>query len=221
MIIKSIFPVPAVDPVSERVLAYIDGFNLFFGLKSKGWKRFYWLDVNALSRNLLRPDQRLRGVKYFTSRVSTSPTDPDQARRQNTYLEALATLPDTSLFFGHYLAKPVECHACGNRWTKNEEKMTDVNIATELLVDAFQDRFDTALLVTADSDLAGPLMKLRSLFPAKRVVVVFPPDRVSERLKREASSWLTLGRGTIARSQLSTPVIKPDGFALHRPATWI
>lgn len=27
---------------SARVIAYIDGFNLYFGLKSKGWKRYYW-----------------------------------------------------------------------------------------------------------------------------------------------------------------------------------
>ena len=27
----------------ERVISYIDGFNLYFGLRSKGWRRFYWL----------------------------------------------------------------------------------------------------------------------------------------------------------------------------------
>jgi len=39
-----------------RVITYIDGFNLYFGLKSQGWERFLWLDVQALSRNLLKPD---------------------------------------------------------------------------------------------------------------------------------------------------------------------
>lgn len=211
----------AAPPATDRVTAYIDGFNLYFGLKSKGWRRFYWLDMRALSHSLLKPNQRLETVKYFTSRVSASPADPDQARRQNTYLEALSTLSDTSIFFGHYLAKPIRCHSCGAQWTKHDEKMTDVNIATELLVDAFQDRFDTALLVSADSDLAGPIMKMRSLFPAKRVVVVFPPDRVSERLRREANHSFTLGRSNIAQSQLPDPVLKPDGFPLRRPSTWI
>ena len=32
----------------ERVIAYIDGFNLYFGLKSKGWKRYYWRDLERL-----------------------------------------------------------------------------------------------------------------------------------------------------------------------------
>ena len=63
--------------------------------------------------------------------------------------------------------------------------------------------------------------KVRGLFPAKRVVVVFPPDRVSERLRREANYAFTLGRSNIAQSQLLDPVQKPDGFLLRRPSTWI
>jgi hypothetical protein len=212
------FPIPA--PTPQRVIAYFDGFNLFFGLKSKGWKQFYWLDVQAVARALLRPHQLLASVKYFTSRVSSAHGDPAQARRQAIYLEALATLPATSLYFGHYLSKAVQCHACGAQWQKHDEKMTDVNIATELLVDAFQDRFDTALLVTADSDLAGPITRLRQLFPAKRVVVVFPPDRASKRLAQLASATLHLGRGVLAGAQLPDPVIKSDGFALQRPVNW-
>ena len=41
-----------------RIAAYVDGFNLYFGLKEAGFKRFYWLDVVALARNLLKPEQR-------------------------------------------------------------------------------------------------------------------------------------------------------------------
>src|SRR6266852_9467262 len=42
-----------------RVITYIDGFNTYYGLKSKGWERYLWLDVQALSRNLLKADQTL------------------------------------------------------------------------------------------------------------------------------------------------------------------
>ena len=121
-------------PAAYRVVAYVDGFNLYYGLKSKGWKRFYWLDIQKLAACLLAKDQGLVRTKYFTSRVSGTLKDPDKPRRQNTYLEALQTLPEFDIFYGHYLAKPVECIRCHNVWQKNEEKMTDVNIATELLV---------------------------------------------------------------------------------------
>lgn len=39
----------------NRVIAYIDGFNLYFGLKSKGFKKYYWLDLSALAYILQRP----------------------------------------------------------------------------------------------------------------------------------------------------------------------
>jgi hypothetical protein len=73
----------------ERVIAYIDGFNLYFGMKSKGWKRFYWLDLPELVRQLLKTDQQLVDAKYFTSRISASLSDPDKSKRQNIYLDAL------------------------------------------------------------------------------------------------------------------------------------
>ena len=44
--------------------------NLYHGLKSKGWRRYYWLDLRRLVENLLRPGQRLVMVRYFTARVS-------------------------------------------------------------------------------------------------------------------------------------------------------
>lgn len=211
---------PVSTPSTYRVITYIDGFNLYFGLRSKGWRSFYWLDVHALSQKLLKPGQTLVAVKYFTSRVSSTPGNPDKPQRQNTFLEALATRPLTSLFFGHYLSKPVKCQQCGAQWLKNDEKMTDVNIATELLSDAFQDRFDTALLISADSDLVGPISKVRDLFPTKRVIAIFPPDRTSKRLAQTANAHFTLGPGLLGQSLLPDPVLKPDGYALHCPTHW-
>jgi hypothetical protein len=39
----------------QRVTAYVDGFNLYFGLKDSSFKRYYWLDVSALAQSLLKP----------------------------------------------------------------------------------------------------------------------------------------------------------------------
>ena len=80
------------------------------------------------------------------------------------------------------------------------EKMTDVNIAVELLSDAFQDRYDTAFLISADSDLVPPINRIRLLFPKKNVIVAFPPDRFSKELDKYASASFTIGRAKIAKS---------------------
>ena len=53
----------------ERVSVYIDGFNLYYGLKAAKYKQYYWLDLVKLSRNLLRSDQSLVITKYFTARI--------------------------------------------------------------------------------------------------------------------------------------------------------
>jgi len=204
----------------DRVIAYVDGFNLYFGMKSMGWRRYYWLDVQQLARQLLRPSQQLVSTKYFTSRVSATPGDPDKNRRQNTYLEALGTLPDLSIRYGHYLQKRLSCGKCKATWETYDEKMTDVNIAVEMMADAFQDRFDVALLVSGDSDLSAPVEAVSRLFPSKRVVVAFPPNRVSKRLQLIATDSFVIGRRKFALSQLPDEVPKSIGFILRRPASW-
>jgi uncharacterized LabA/DUF88 family protein len=201
----------------DRVITYIDGFNLYFGLKSKKWQRYYWLNLSLLARNLLKPFQKHVCVKYFTSRIVTPVR---KHHRQLVYLEALETLPDLSIFYGNYQHNPHTCPSCGYIETIPNEKMTDVNIAVELLADAYQDKFDTALLVSADSDLSAPIEKVRQLFPKKKVVSVFPPDRGSKELIRVSSAYFMIGRRVLANSQFDDEVISKSGYPLLRPDRW-
>lgn len=204
----------------RRVIVYIDGFNLYFGMKDKGWERYLWLNLRALAGNLLKPDQRLVHTKYFTSRVSGTLRDPDKPKRQNIYLEALQTLDNLDIFYGHYLPKTVECFSCHASWVAHEEKMTDVNIAVSLLLDAYDDAFDTAILITGDSDLTAPIKELRKRFPKKLLVVAFPPKRESVMLRKVAQASFIIGRKKLADSQFPAEVVKSDGFKLTRPSTW-
>lgn len=204
----------------NRVITYIDGFNLYFGLRSKGWRRYYWLNLHQLSLALLKPGQQLAAVHYFTARIRANGHNVDDMRRQSLYVEALQTLPDTTLHFGHYLDKPRQCRQCGAQWMDYEEKMTDVNIAVQMLADAFDDRIDTALIISADSDLTTPVSKVRQRFPAKRVVIAEPPGRHSTALCNNASGYFTIGEAKLRASQLPDQVQRADGFVLRRPAHW-
>jgi len=204
----------------SRVIAYIDGFNLYFGLKSKGWKRHYWLDVVGLSRALLKPGQTLQAAHYFTARILLTGNNHADMQRQADYLDALATLPLLTIQFGHYLPKGRQCRRCGNTWTDYEEKMTDVNIAIQLLADAFDDRFDTALLISADSDLTTPVQQVRARFPSKRVIVAQPPGRNSVQLATTATAAFTISETKIRQNQLPEVVTTASGYVIHRPADW-
>lgn len=200
-----------------RVIAYIDGFNLYFGLKENRWKRYYWLDLQTLSRNLLTPNEELVFTKYFTTRVAGP---PDKRKRQGIFIEALETLSNLQIFYGHYQSNPRECRRCGFVDFVPNEKMTDVNISVEMLADAYQDKFDVALLVSADSDLTAPITAIQRLFPSKRVVIAFPPNRSSKALAHIANHSFQIGRRSLAKSLFRDQVTKADGFVLQRPPSW-
>jgi len=203
-----------------RVIAYIDGFNLYFGLKHKGWKRYYWLDLVALAVDLLKPGQILIETHYFTARIRTAGNNHADMQRQADYLDALATLDDLHIHYGHYLRKPRKCYGCGAQWMDYEEKMSDVNIAVQLLADAFDNRFDTALIVSADSDLTTPVQFIRKRFQDKRIIVAQPPGRNSAELRKAANAAFTLSKTKMRQNQLPDTVTTPTGYTLHRPATW-
>lgn len=202
-----------------RVIAYVDGFNLYFGLKQAYLKRYFWLDVAALARSLLKPGQRLESTHFFTARIRDNGHNAADQKRQNDYLEALA-LHGVQCQFGHYLQQNRVCRSCKATWLDYEEKMTDVNIAIQLLTDAFDDSFDVALVISGDSDLTTPIRRVRERFPAKSVIVAFPPRRHSKELKKYANGFLAIGENKLRTSQLPDQITKPDGFVLTRPSSW-
>ena len=201
----------------ERVIAYVDGYNLYHGLRAKGWKRYYWLNISTLAQQLLKPSQTLVLTKYFTTIVK----QPQDSRlRQAVFLEALQTLPAFDIFHGQFLEGTVTCRQCGHAYVTHHEKMTDVNISVELMADAFLDQFDIALLISADSDLVGPLQSVRRLFNTKRIIAAFPPMRSSFALQKAANATLHIGHNELAKSLFPEAVIKPDGIVLRCPPRW-
>lgn len=203
----------------ERVIVYVDGFNLYFGLKDAGFKRYYWLDVAALGCALLKPNQTLAVTHYFTARIRDNGRNALDRKRQSNYLDAL-TLRGARIQEGHYLPKDRQCRKCGHEWRDYEEKETDVNIAVQMLADAFDNKYDTALVISGDSDLCTPVRHIRIRFPHKRIIVAFPPRRHSSELKRCANGYLSIGEDKLRDSQLPDQVAKPDGYTLIRPESW-
>ncbi|WP_312966554.1 NYN domain-containing protein [Stutzerimonas kunmingensis] len=204
----------------SRVISYIDGFNLYFGLKDKGWKRYYWLDLEALSAALMLPDQQLAAIHYFTARLRLARNNQADKQRQDDYLDALLTRHSLHIHYGHYLRKNRTCRSCGASWPDYEEKMTDVNIAVQLIADAFDDNFDTALIISADSDLTTPVQMVRQRFPHKKIVIAQPPGRNSNQLSQAANGAFQISRKKLQQSQLPETITTAAGVTLQRPATW-
>lgn len=155
---------PTVNVNLSRAKAnvYVDGFNLYYGcLKGTEYR---WLDLGALCQKLI-PSNPINRIRYFTARISARPLDPDGPVRQETYLRALAATPGLSIHLGHFqqttvrapLAKPKPGGAKTVEVLKTEEKGSDVNLATYLLLDAFRKDCDLAVVVSNDSDLEAPI----------------------------------------------------------------
>ncbi|MGH3908359.1 MAG: NYN domain-containing protein [Pseudonocardiaceae bacterium] len=201
-----------------RVAVYVNGFNLYFGLKAKYGRKYLWLDLQALAVSLLRPGQTLEQITYFTARVRN---DPEGRQRQSDYLDALAShSPLVAVVDGRFQEKHRHCRNCGAAWTVYEEKETDVNIAAALVADAVLDRYDTALLISADSDLCPAIVTMKRLALEKRIIAAFPPKRNSADLKRAVDGYLPLGDDKIRQAQLPTEVVSNAGITLCRPKHW-
>jgi len=209
-----------------RTYVYIDAFNLYYGcLKGSKCK---WLDLAAFCRASLPTNQILQ-IRYFTALVSARPNDPHQPIRQQTYLRAVRTFPDISIHLGHYLEtkvrmKVVNPPASGADKVlvyKTEEKGSDVNLASYLLMDGFENLYDAAVVVSNDSDLAEPINLVRKRLN-KRVVVLLPcagNRRPSVQLQKVAAKSWKVDLGLLASCQLPRDITDDYG-TISKPASW-
>lgn len=206
-----------MDP--ERVVFYIDGFNLYFGLKEIGWRKYYWLNLEEMCRRLIRPHQEIIRIQYFTALLNQA--NEDKRLRQKVYLEALETLPLVGIYYGTYLSSPQTCFKCGYTFMRHSEKKSDVNIAVKMITDGLDDLYDSAILISADSDLTPSIEAIKKYFPTKRVILFFPPKRSSLSLEKICHTYAgVLNKTTISKSQFPETIISKTGFPLTRPDHW-
>jgi len=197
---------------------FLVGFNLYHGIKAKeNWDRFLWLDLHALAASFLVGDQELHLTKYCTSRISSPPA---RVKRQSIFIDALKASGGVEVIEGKFQHVPVACGKCGHSWDDYEEKQTDVNIAVELLVDAQQDEYDVAFVISGDTDLIPAFKAVRQKY-GKRIVALFPPCRVSNDLGRYADTAIPIGRAKLAQSRLPEEIKTASGHVLRCPDQWV
>ncbi|MGH9136506.1 MAG: NYN domain-containing protein [Acidimicrobiales bacterium] len=104
-------------------------------------------------------------------------------------------------------------------YAQREEKGSDVNVASHLLVDVLQGDVDGAVVISNDSDLRYPVQVARQHVP---VGLVNPsPNRLAGDLRGNAAEgvgrhwWYRLVGADLTQHQLSDPVA-----GVSRPAGW-
>jgi len=188
-----------------RTIAYVDGYNLFFGcLKSTPYK---WLDLVRLIETILHvqdPGSELVQVKYFTAPIKArlASRREEAAEAQQTYHRALTARGRLSIFEGRYSLEkayaPVYKQPADKLdrvaiW-RVEEKETDVAIALQLYRDSIQGLCEQVVLVSSDSDLSPALKLVRQDAPAIRLGIILPrsePNEGAVAQRRPASGTLS------------------------------
>lgn len=209
----------------RKTIVYVDGFNLYYALKKINAK---WLDIGALCERLLTENDVV-AIKYFTARVKSRVGDLDIHVRQNIYLEALQLNPKIEVIFGHFLTSNVWMVKATDEGKpmdkikkiqviKTEEKGSDVNIATHLLVDGFQNKYETAVLITNDSDLKLPIAMVKSVLH-KTVGLICPHEKPSKELIRVASFFKPIKSDTYLDCQLPEK-LNAGSRTINKPRAW-
>lgn len=200
----------------NRVLFLFDGLNIYHAMDDSGLHQFKWLDLSKLAKAFVRAQDEIVHVLYFTAFVTW---DPQKLSRHRDYVEALRSVGVRPVF-GQFKWKERLCRKCKRTYDTFEEKQTDVNIALALFRAAISNDYDTAMIVSGDSDLVPAIEAVKSTFPGKRIGVVIPVGRRAEHLKNVADFHMRMKRKHLQRSQFDDVVDLGGGRQVKRPASW-
>ncbi|MBI2095576.1 MAG: NYN domain-containing protein [Candidatus Omnitrophica bacterium] len=207
----------------ENVIFYIDGFNLYHAIndhknlaKEPDYKKYKWLDLMALCKMYLQQEQILKDVYYFTALATWNER---KVNKHQVYIRALKSA-GTKIIYGRFQGKDRECKNCHAMFTAHEEKLTDVNIATRLLLDAQKNRFDRAIIISGDNDLAPAIHAAKELYPTKQIGVIVPINRMPTRnLKTAAHFHHRMTEQHLKSAQLPDE-IKVGESVIRKPDAW-
>lgn len=210
-----------------KAIAYIDGFNLYYG-SLKG-TRFKWLDIQALARHITPNAFDLVKVRYFTARVKPSRHKPNAHTDQDIYLRATSEhCPLVDIHYGQYVRHNVFAENANPppdkiEIIKTEEKGSDVNLAVHLVHDACTAGISAAILISNDSDLVEAV----NLTQRNGVDVYWFPPVLNNRypsvnLKSAVIHTKKIYPSSYPKCQLPNPIMPkaPGSAVLHKPRGW-
>ena len=211
----------------QRVIAYIDGFNLYYS-SLKGTK-YKWLDIWSMCQSLLSPNQELKAVKYFSAQIGAEFSSPEKPFRQKIYLEALKTNPKVIVKLGYFSTHEVKMPKAEDfrqgkitlvNVVKTEEKGTDVNLAVQMAVDAVRNEFDYAMLFSNDSDMAYAI-QIAAQECKKKIGLYIARKAVSFKVLRKNTSYIrTITPNILASNQFPDEIKAQSGRIIKKPKGW-
>jgi len=203
----------------NKVLFLIDGFNVYHALdKEQKYHKYKWLDYFGLARSFVTRHDKVVDVVLFTAYV---PWDKNKKLRHKRLTQALES-KGVKIVLGKFKPVTRRCRICNRIYDTHQEKHTDVNIATYLFQSAMNDDYDTAMIVTADSDLVPAVRAIKNNFPGKKIVLITPIGRFSKELQKLSDFRMKMKKKHLESNQLPDIVLidPKKGITIQCPNSW-
>ena len=229
-----------------KTVVYIDGYNLYYGaIKqsrleiSEGRQACKWLDVVSLSEMIVNRNSQVDAkgfsVKYFSAPVKAKYSEhgQDSFSAQHAYHRALKSLYPTKfeLILGKHQEREVSRYALSEPFDLSkkvdvleiEEKQTDVNIALQMLRDAYSGTVNQQVLITSDSDLEPAMKMIKEDFPDMILGLVLPVRNVRQERAAsliDLSDWRENHLRVPELEQHQLPDLIEIGRHIRKPERW-
>ncbi|MCW5887506.1 MAG: NYN domain-containing protein [Anaerolineales bacterium] len=174
----------------KKLHAYIDGFNLYWGIMDRKnnmpnakyppavLRKFLWLDMLKYISWFFDNTYALENIHYFTAPIRDNPSS---LARQEAYWKALESIPHLHIHRGVNAQR----YDQKGHFVKYEEKQSDVRFGLQVLEDVLTiPELEAIALVTADSDQIPTIEKVQALRPNIEIRLIYPPLRHSGDLEK-------------------------------------
>lgn len=136
------------------------------------------VNIRKLCQKFIKSDDILGDVYFFTALPThLEDKNPGKIARHKAYTNLLESV-GINVVWGKFKRKDSYCRAdCKKHFNSYEEKQSDINIAITILSDAYENKFEKAVIITADTDFVSTIELIRNKFPQKQVLLLVPPNR--------------------------------------------
>ena len=162
----------------ERVAIFIDGSNLYHGLKDTFGKAN--IDFEKFSQKLCGGRSLVR-TYYYSVPVNRADGEA-RYRDQQRFFTKLQSVPYFEVKLGRLVKRPIGM----------VEKGVDVKLAVDMLVMAFNNIYDTAILVSGDGDFDSALYGAKNM--GKHVENAYFSKGHSDQLKKACDKTILLDK---------------------------
>ncbi len=203
---------------NERVMVFIDGGNLYAGVKF-GLNLQKSVNIDSLVKKLVSGRGLVRAYYYTTP--SPRPNS-SLGKSHQRFLDKLGWIENLQIRRGRIVPRrhTIECPKCKESFEYNDytQKGVDARIAVDMVTLAVRSAYDTAILVSGDSDLAEAVDYIREQTNKKVENACVPGKSWAKTLREAADKRIPLTEEYLTDCLFETPLETPFEMPLEEQA---